>query len=239
VRGETIARQPREGCTVKLSVIVPVLDEQDGIEGALRSARVAPAAEVVVVDGGSSDETVLRAAPLADRVLHAPRGRAVQMNAGARAARGDVLLFLHGDTRLPPSYATEVGEAIAAGAAGGRFDVVLEGRSLLLPVVAVLMNLRSRLTGISTGDQAIFVRRDVFQRLGGFAEIPLMEDVELTQRLRRTGKLAALRSRVSTSGRRWDERGAVRTVLLMWSLRLAYACGVSAERLAAYYRRER
>lgn len=224
---------------MKLSVIVPVLNEQDGIEDALRSARAASAAEVVVVDGGSTDETVVRAKPLADRVLHAPRGRAVQMNAGARAARGDVLLFLHGDTRLPPSYVTEVGDAIAAGAAGGRFDVVLDGRSALLPVVAALMNLRSRLTGISTGDQAIFVRRDVFERLGGYAPISLMEDVELTSRLRHTGKLAALRSQVITSGRRWDEHGAVRTVLLMWSLRLAYACGVSAEQLAAYYRRER
>jgi rSAM/selenodomain-associated transferase 2 len=224
---------------VTLSVVVPVLDERDGIEAALRSAREPGVTDIVVVDGGSSDDTVARAAPLADQVLRGPRGRALQMNAGARAARGEVLLFLHGDTRLPAGFAADVRAAIGAGAVGGRFDVVLEGRSRLLPVVATLMNLRSRLTGIATGDQAIFVRRDVFERLGGYAEIPLMEDVELTGRLRRAGTLAALRSRVVTSGRRWDEHGAVRTVLLMWSLRFAYACGASPQRLAASYRRER
>jgi rSAM/selenodomain-associated transferase 2 len=228
----------RAGVRVTLSVVVPVLDEQDGIEAALRSAREPGVGDVVVVDGGSSDETVSRAQRLADQVLRGPRGRALQMNAGARAARGDVLLFLHGDTRLPAGFAADVRAAITAGAVGGRFDVVLEGRSALLPVVATMMNLRSRLTGISTGDQAIFVRRDVFERLGGYAEIPLMEDVELTGRLRRAGPLAALRSRVITSGRRWDERGAIRTVLLMWRLRLAYACGASPHRLAASYRRE-
>lgn len=222
-----------------ISVVVPVLDEADGIEAVLRSVREPGIAEVVVVDGGSTDDTTLRAEGFADVVLHTPRGRALQMNAGARATRGDVLLFLHGDTWLPRGFAADVQAAISAGAVGGRFDVMLRGRNRMLPLVAALMNLRSRVTRIATGDQAMFVRRDVFERLGGFAEIPLMEDVELSSRLRRVGPIATLRSRVSTSGRRWEENGAVRTILLMWSLRLAFACGVSPARLARFYRRDR
>lgn len=193
--------------------------------------------EVIVVDGGSSDDTAARAATVADRVLPSARGRATQMNAGAAVATGDVLLFLHADTQLPPGFAAAVREAIASGAAGGRFDVVLAGEHPFLPVVAFLMNARSRLTRISTGDQAIFVRREVFAKLGGFAPIPLMEDVELTSRMRRLGRVAALRLRVRTSARRWETNGVARTVVLMWTLRLAYACGVSATRLARAYRR--
>lgn len=219
-----------------ISVIVPVLNEADGIEATLLSAGDPAVVEVLVVDGGSTDDTVSRAARVADRVLVSPRGRALQMNVGARHARGDVLLFLHGDTLLPRDFGHDVLGAVAAGTLGGRFDVRLRGRSRLLPVVAALMNARSRWTRISTGDQAMFVRRDVFARLGGFAEIPLMEDVELSVRLRRAGRVAALRRRVVSSGRRWDDNGAVRTVLLMWGLRIAYACGVSPERLATRYR---
>jgi rSAM/selenodomain-associated transferase 2 len=224
---------------VTISVIVPALDEGEGIEGALRSARDPLVCEIIVVDGGSTDDTVARAGPAADRVLHGPRGRALQMNAGARAARGDILLFLHADTHLPAGFAADVRDAVAAGAAGGRFDVTLRGRHRLLPVIAQLMNARSRLTRIATGDQAMFVRRDVFEELGGFAEIPLMEDVDLSVRLRRRGATASLRRRVRTSGRRWEEHGVLRTVLLMWGLRLAYASGVPPARLAGFYRRHR
>jgi rSAM/selenodomain-associated transferase 2 len=222
-----------------ISVIVPALDEGHEIEATLRAARASPVCEILVVDGGSVDDTVARATALADRVLRSERGRALQMNAGARAARGDVVLFLHADTHLPPGYAAAIEAAIAAGAIGGRFDVLLRGAHPLLRVVAYLMNLRSRWTRIFTGDQAIFVRREVFERLGGFAAIPLMEDVELSSRLRREGPIASLRPRVSTSARRWEENGVVRTILLMWSLRLAYACGVSPQRLAATYLRRR
>lgn len=225
----------------RIAVIVPALDEGEGIADTLRSARDPAVAELIVVDGGSADDTVARATPLADRVLVAPRGRASQMNAGARASRADadVLLFLHADTLLPSGFGALVLQAIDDGAVAGRFDVVLRGTHPLLRVVATMMNARSRLTGISTGDQAIFVRRDVFERLGGYAAIPLMEDVELTTRLKRAGRLAALRLRVSTSGRRWEEHGVVRTIVLMWLLRLAYACGVPADRLARRYRRHR
>jgi rSAM/selenodomain-associated transferase 2 len=219
-----------------ISVVVPALNEAGGIVAALRSAREPGVREIVVVDGGSSDDTRRLAATAANRVLSSPRGRAVQMNAGAAAASGEVLLFLHADTRLPAGFAAAVLDAIAAGAIGGRFDVALEGAHRFLPVVAWLMNQRSRLTGISTGDQALFVRREVFERLGGFAPLPLMEDVELTTRLRREGPLAALRQRVTTSARRWEENGVTRTILLMWALRLAWACGAAPERLARVYR---
>jgi len=222
-----------------ISVIVPALDEGREIAAALRSAREPQVCEILVVDGGSSDDTAVRASELADRVLGSARGRALQMNAGAGVARGDVLLFLHADTRLPPGFGAAIEVAITAGAVGGRFDLVLRGQHPFLPVIAGLINLRSRWTRIFTGDQAIFVRREVFERLGGFAAIPLMEDVELSTRLRREGAIASLRQQVSTSARRWEENGLLRTILLMWSLRLGYACGVSPERLAAAYRARR
>ena len=233
------ARQSVDGPGIgpRISIVVPALDEAERIVAALGSVREPGVCEVIVVDGGSGDDTVKCAAAAADRVLHSVRGRAAQMNAGADVAGGDVLLFLHADTRLPAGFAAAVQDAIERGAIGGRFDVALEGEHPFLQVIAFLMNARSRLTRISTGDQAIFVRRDVFSRLGGFAAIPLMEDVELTRRLRRLGPLAALRLRVRTSARRWETNGVVRTIVLMWALRFAYACGVSPERLARAYRR--
>lgn len=222
---------------MSLSIVVPALDEEQEIAATLRAARAPGVLEVLVVDGGSTDATVPIARELADEVLTGARGRAAQMNLGAARARGDTLLFLHADTRLPAGFAAAIAEAVGAGAVGGRFDVELRGRHPLLPLVASLMNLRSRLTRVCTGDQAVFVRRDAFLRLGGFAPIPLMEDVDLTSRLRRLGAIAALRQRASTSARRWEEHGVVRTILLMWALRLAFACGVAPERLAARYRR--
>lgn len=218
-------------------MVVPALNEAATIVEVLSSARQRGVKEIVVVDGGSSDATVARARTVADRVLTAPRGRAAQMNAGAAASSGDVLLFLHADTQLCAGSADAVRRAIVGGAVAGRFDVRLDGEHGFLPVIAWLMNFRSRWTGIATGDQAMFVRRDVFVALGGFAPLPLMEDVELSSRLRRTGRIAALRSRVVTSARRWEEHGVARTIVLMWALRLAYACGVPADRLARWYRR--
>jgi rSAM/selenodomain-associated transferase 2 len=216
----------------RLSVVVPALNEARGIRAALEA--LAPLRsrghEVIVVDGGSSDGTPELAAGLCDRVLSAPRGRALQMNAGARVATGEVLLFLHADTRLPP----RADELILHGSRWGRFDVEIEGRHPLLKVVACAMNLRSRLTGIATGDQAIFVRRDAFP---GFPEIALMEDVALSTALKRRSAPACLRERVVTSGRRWESRGVLRTIVLMWRLRLLYFFGVSPERLARRYGR--
>jgi rSAM/selenodomain-associated transferase 2 len=189
-----------------------------------------------VVDGGSNDATRDIAAPLADRVVESPRGRALQMNAGARASSGTVLLFLHADTILPESAASAISRALQQGDRGwGRFDVRIDGEHPLLPVVAFFMNLRSRLTGIATGDQAIFVRRGAFEQVGGFPSIPLMEDVAISKALKRLSRPACLRERVVTSGRRWEKRGTLRTILLMWRLRLAYALGTDPARLAQRY----
>jgi len=213
---------------LRLSVVVPVLNEAAGIRAALEALAPLRARghEVIVVDGGSSDSTADIAAGLCDRVLSAPRGRAAQMNAGARAANGDMLLFLHADTRLPADF------TIPDSAVWGRFDVRIDGRHPLLKVVACAMNLRSRLTGIATGDQAMFVRRAVFP---GFPEIPLMEDIALSRALKKIDSPSCLRERVVTSGRRWEAHGVLRTIFLMWRLRLLYFFGVSPETLARKY----
>ena len=225
-----------------LSIVMPVLEEAAAIAPALRA--LAPlrerGVEVVVVDGGSTDATMrLAAAAGADKVLRAPRGRAAQMNAGARAAGGEVLLFLHADTSLPALADASVRAALRDGRCWGRFDVAIAGADPLLAVVALMMNLRSRLTGIATGDQAVFARRESFFAAGGFPEIPLMEDVAMSKALRRTSPPACLRERVVTSGRRWERNGTLRTILLMWRLRLEYALGADPRRLARRYGVER
>jgi rSAM/selenodomain-associated transferase 2 len=221
-----------------LSIIIPVLDEAERIAAAL--AALAPlrrsGAEVIVVDGGSRDGTADIARPLADAVATAPRGRATQMNAGAAVAHGDVLLFLHADTRLPHGADRLIHDGLArSGCAWGRFDIAIAGRGALLSAVAGAMNLRSRLTGIATGDQALFVTRDAFARVGGFADIALMEDIELSRRLKRVSPPLCLRARVTTSGRRWEQHGVARTILLMWRLRLAYFLGAEPAVLARRY----
>jgi rSAM/selenodomain-associated transferase 2 len=223
---------------VALSIVIPCLDEAQGIAAALDA--LAPlrrrGTEVIVVDGGSADDTRAIAAGRADLVLTSARGRAVQMNAGAARACGDVLLFLHADTALPQDADTLLRDALAQSAASwGRFDVAIRGRHPLLRVIAAAMNLRSRWTGIATGDQAIFVLRRIFDRAGGYPPIALMEDVALSEKLRRTGRPVCIRERAVTSGRRWEEHGVVRTVLLMWRLRLAYRLGASPDSLALRY----
>ena len=225
-----------------LSIVMPVLDEQDQVVPALEGLAGARAsgAEVIVVDGGSRDATRALAAALADRVIEAPRGRARQMNAGAAAARAPALLFLHADTRLPEGAIAQVASALRQpGRCWGRFDVRIEGRDPMLRVVAAAMNARSRWTGIATGDQALFATREAFERAGRFPEIPLMEDVALSRELRRIARPVCLRARVSTSGRRWERGGTLRTILLMWRLRLAYALGADPHGLARRYGVER
>ncbi|MFQ5667209.1 MAG: TIGR04283 family arsenosugar biosynthesis glycosyltransferase [Candidatus Binatia bacterium] len=223
-----------------LSVIVPTLNEADGLPGALQRARRGGVLEIIVVDGGSRDATRTLAASLADLVITAPTGRAAQMNAGALRARGDILLFLHADTLLPDGFAEAVMSTCARpGVVGGRFDVELDPATPLLHLTAALMNWRSRLTGIATGDQAIFVRRDVFARLGGFKQIPLMEDIDMSRRLKRAGHVVCLRQRVITSARRWHKNGVARTIALMWALRLLYFLGVPPARLQRLYDNKR
>ncbi len=225
-----------------ISIIVPALNEAGEISAAI--GALAPLQrrghEVIVVDGGSSDGTLALARPGADQVVSAPRGRASQMNAGAAMAQGDVLLFLHADTRLPEDADAKVLEGLASTRrAWGRFDVRIEGTSRWLPVIASLMNLRSRATGIATGDQAMFVRREAFVRAGGFPALALMEDVALSRSLKRISRPLCLAERVVTSGRRWDSRGALRTVLLMGWLRLRFFFGAEPSRLARVYDGER
>ena len=218
---------------MRLSVIIPTLNEAAAIGTTL--AALAPLRarghEVLVADGGSEDGTRDIAGPLADRVIVVPRGRARQMNAGAAAATGDALLFLHADTRLPADADLLVVRSLEKNP-WGRFDVTIEGRSALLPVIAFFMNLRSRVTGVATGDQAIFVRRADF---AGFPEIALMEDIAFSKAMKRRGAPAALHEKVTTSGRRWERQGVLRTMILMWRLRLAFFLGAEPDELARRY----
>ena len=226
----------------KLTIIIPVLNEAFGMAAALAALTpfINNGEQVIVVDGGSTDATV--AITLANQlpglsVVHAGGGRALQMNAGAAHAIGKTLLFLHADTVLPAKANELIQQALASGAhVWGRFDVRIEGKSAWLPVVAALMNLRSRLTGIATGDQGIFMTHTAFAAMNGFTAQPLMEDIDISRRLMKLSKPACLRQKVVTSGRRWDTRGAWRTIALMWRLRFAYWRGVPAEQLALLYR---
>ena len=221
---------------MKLSIVMPVLNEAGGIVEALTALAPlrARGVEIIVSDGGSRDATVALARPLADIVVVAPRGRGRQMNAGAAASCGDVLLFLHADTRLPPDADALISDGLArTGRTWGRFDVRIAGAHRLFPVVAAAMNLRSRVTGIATGDQAIFTTKAAFGP--GFPDIPLMEDIAMTRHLKRIGPPLCIVAPVVTSGRRWEKHGVIKTILLMWWLRLAYFLGANPVRLARSY----
>jgi rSAM/selenodomain-associated transferase 2 len=224
--------------TSALAIIVPCLNEAAGIVSTLESLQSmrARGVEIIVADGGSTDGTPALAAPYADQLLHTPRGRAAQMNAGAAATSARVLLFMHADCVLPARAEEMIVDGLAETARQwGRFDVTLEGNHPLFKVIAFMMNLRSRLTGIATGDQGIFMTRHLFAQLGGFPIVPLMEDIALSRLGRRAGAPLSLRSRIVTSARRWERQGVIRTVLLMWRLRLAYFLGADPARLAMRY----
>lgn len=221
-----------------IAIIVPILNEADNLPEL--QAQLQPfydrGAEIVLVDGGSGDDSRAIAGKTHFKLLEAPRGRALQMNAGAAVCRADCLLFLHADTRLPDNADELIARALENGHLWGRFDVRIEGRHPMLALIARMMNLRSRLTGIATGDQALFIDTTTFRRIGGFPEQALMEDIEISRRLKRFCKPACLREQVVTSGRRWEQHGVWRTMLLMWRLRLAYWLGVPAAKLAERYR---
>lgn len=223
---------------MRVSIIIPVLDESAHIEDCLHNLQSfrEEGHEIIVVDGGSQDDTVMKVRALVDNVLLAPRGRASQMNAGMTVANGDVLLFLHADTVLPADACRRVLADLGDAGIWGRFDVRLSGSGFAFRVIEFFMNRRSRLTGIATGDQAIFVRRDVLQKMGGYSNIPLMEDIDLSRRLKRIKRPLCLRQRVLTSSRRWERGGILSTVWLMWRLRFAYWRGVEPARLAEQYR---
>ena len=223
---------------MSLFIIIPCLNEEAIIVRSLERLRPLRrrGVEVIVVDGGSSDATVAAAKPLADQVITARRGRAAQMNAGAAAARGEALLFLHADCRLPPDADRLIINGLAAsGRRWGRFDVRISGAHPLLRVIAFMMNWRSRLTGIATGDQGLFVTRELFIAAGAFPPIALMEDVALSRRLKALDAPLCLRAKVTASARRWERHGVVRMMVLMWRLRLAYFFGADPAKLAARY----
>jgi len=229
---------------MRIAIVIPALNEEAVIDSALGAlaplrANGAGGVSIVVVDGGSDDRTVELARAGADQVVVAPRGRARQMNAGAAAAvasGADAFVFLHADSTLPPGAIAAIANALGDRRRGwGRFDIAIDGKSRLLPLVAALMNMRSRVTGIATGDQAIFVTAGAFSACGGFPDWPLMEDVGISRALKRLSRPAALRLRVTTAGRRWDTHGALRTIALMWWLRLRFFLGAKPESLAASY----
>jgi rSAM/selenodomain-associated transferase 2 len=222
---------------LRLSVIVPMLNEAPSIAATLATIRAgAPDAEVIVVDGGSSDDSVAAARAIANQVLSSGRGRARQMNAGAAAASGSILAFVHADTTVPISFERDILEALTDPTiVGGRFDVMLDDPSFACRFIGELISIRSRISRTATGDQAIFVRREVFQRLGGFPDLELCEDLDFSRKLKRVGEVACLRSRVTTSARRWRKDGLLRTVLRMWTIRSLYLLGVAPSRLKRMY----
>lgn len=223
---------------MRTSIVVPLLNERERLPRLidhLRSLLANGNGEVIPVDGGSDDGSAQLLSSAGFQVIAAERGRARQMNAGAAVATGDCLLFLHADTRLPQGALEKIEKAVSGGNCWGRFDLRICGGSLWFPLIATLINWRSRVSGIATGDQAIFVRRDAFERLGGFPEQPLMEDIELSKRLLQLSRPACIRAPAETSGRRWQRYGVLRTVLLMWRLRFDYWRGISADSLARRY----
>lgn len=225
-----------------ISVIIPTLNESSTIACTLTRTIALGFDDIIVSDGGSTDPTIpivqtCCAGIPAVRLVTAPAGRARQLNEGVKACRGDVLLFLHADTELPPTARTVIESALGnVRCVGGRFDVRFDHPSRWGTVISWFMNRRSRLTGIATGDQAIFVRRRIFEQMGGFSDIPLMEDIEFSRRLKRRGTTAALTDLVTTSFRRWEQNGPLRTIFLMWTLRFLYWLGVSPARLNNFYR---
>lgn len=218
------------------SIIIPTLNEEQSIVSCLITLQPLRAnCELIVVDGGSKDQTTKVAKPLTDKLISSEKGRAIQMNAGAESAKGDVLIFLHADTFLPDDACNWIALAISKGRQWGRFDVKLSGNHPLLKIVALLMNWRSRLTGIATGDQVIFVTKPLFESVGQYPVIPIMEDIALSKKLKKISPPACLKAKVISSGRRWEQFGMFRTILLMWSLRLRYFLGADPQALTVLY----
>ena len=231
---------------MRISVIIPTLDEERTIMALLAQTASLGFDELIVVDGGSLDQTPVlvesyrRNTQLPAqgyvRLMTAPCGRARQMNEGAKASSGEILLFLHADTLLPDNAKTTIETALADHRmVGGRFDVQFDSPSMWGTIISRMMNWRSRMSGIATGDQALFVRRHIFEQIGGFADIPLMEDIDFSGKLNRKGAVAALAATVTTSFRRWERHGPLRTILLMWALRFLYWVGVGPHTLNRWY----
>lgn len=223
---------------MKLSIIIPILNEGEQALACVKGLAPLRGAghELILVDGGSDQLAAEQLLPWVDRLLISEPGRARQMNQGAQVAQAQVFWFLHADTQVAADAVAAILGAQSAGPAWGRFDIRLDDNSPLLSLVAHMMNLRSRWSGIATGDQGIFISRELFVQIGGFPDQALMEDIEISKRLKRLRRPVCLRPRLLTSSRRWHQQGIFRTIVLMWGLRLAYWLGVSPQRLAAYYR---
>jgi rSAM/selenodomain-associated transferase 2 len=221
---------------MNFSIIIPTVNEERSIVNCLKELQpLRESCEIIVVDGGSIDNTKVLSIPLVDKFILSSKGRANQMNCGAQNASGDVLIFLHADTFLPPDALLLISDAIASHWLWGRFDVILSGSHPMLKVISFFMNWRSRLTGIATGDQVIFVEKRLFESVGRYPLIPLMEDIALSQKLKLVFRPACLFAKATSSGRRWEQFGVLRTILLMWNLRLRYLLGANPQILAQRY----
>jgi rSAM/selenodomain-associated transferase 2 len=231
---------------IPISVIIPTLNEERTVMATLAHTAALGFDELIVVDGGSNDKTpslvisyrlsAQSSALCPVQWVTSPPGRARQMNEGAKASRGEILLFLHADTQLPDDAKTIIDTALAdRRMVGGRFDVRFNRPSMWGTIISKMMNWRSKLSGLATGDQALFVRRSIFEQMGGFADMPLMEDIEFSRRLKRKGATAALTATVTTSFRRWEQQGPLQTILRMWTLRFLYWVGVSPHTLSRWY----
>ena len=228
---------------MSIAVIIPVLNEEEALPFLFKGLFPLNCDEIILVDGGSQDRTVEVAKTFLEppkhshhQIISGPKGRAAQMNEGAAHATTDILLFLHADTQLPHNAKNVIEQALSSlQAVGGRFDVRFPQDQGYAWVVSRMMNHRSRLSGMCTGDQAIFVRRSVFESMGGFADIPLMEDLEFSRRLKQKGTVVALKDTVITSFRRWEQQGPLQTIVQMWTLRFLYWLGWDPQRLHRYY----
>ncbi len=220
-----------------ISIIIPVLNEEAAIENLLQQLQALrqQGHEVIVVDGGSSDKTRLMAEPLADKVLTSSPGRAIQMNRGTEYVRHNIFWFLHADSIVPENAPALISVALKK-KSWGRFNVRLSGAHIMFRLIAFMMNLRSCITGIATGDQGIFVQKAAFEKVAGFSPLPLMEDIDISKKLKQVSPPACIREKLVTSSRRWEKNGIIRTILLMWRLRLAFWLGVSAHKLVQQYR---
>ena len=218
-----------------ISIIVPVRNEATRIISFLKKLQsLRQHAEIIVVDGQSKDDTAKLAEAWCDKLVASPAGRAIQMNAGAKLAQSNTLLFLHADTYLPDNAHELVEQALRENE-WGRFDIKLSGEMFMFRIIKTLINLRSRLSNIATGDQAIFLKKDLFNHIGMYDQQPLMEDIALCRKLRRHGDAACIKQKAVTSSRRWEEHGVWKTIVTMWSLRFAYFIGISPSKLYRFY----